>query len=133
MLRIALRGDDKGAAAAHAAQPVHPHQPRHALLAKCLALVAQLGTHARHAVGGIGVGMDCANALDEHRIGARAWARRAITPRVVAAGRDVQYSAHCVHRKVGLGFTKDIRAEKMARAYAHVYDHYFGAGQSAYQ
>jgi hypothetical protein len=29
-------------------------------------------------------------------------------------------------------FTKDIRAEKLARAYAHVYDHYFGAGQSAY-
>ena len=30
-------------------------------------------------------------------------------------------------------YTKDIRAEKMARAYAHVYDHYYGGGQSAYQ
>lgn len=29
-------------------------------------------------------------------------------------------------------FTKDIREEKVARAYAHVYDHYFGAGQSVY-
>ena len=30
-------------------------------------------------------------------------------------------------------FTRDIRQEKFARAYAHVYDHYFGAGGSAYQ
>jgi hypothetical protein len=30
-------------------------------------------------------------------------------------------------------YTKDIRVEKLARGYAHVYDHYFGAGQSAYQ
>ena len=29
-------------------------------------------------------------------------------------------------------FTKDVRAEKMARTYAHVYDHYFGAGKSVY-
>ena len=29
-------------------------------------------------------------------------------------------------------YTKDIRDEKVARAYAHVYDHYFGAGLSAY-
>jgi type I restriction enzyme R subunit len=29
-------------------------------------------------------------------------------------------------------YSKDVRAEKMARAYAHVYDHYFGDGQSAY-
>jgi type I restriction enzyme, R subunit len=29
-------------------------------------------------------------------------------------------------------FTKPIREEKAARAYAHVYDHYFGAGQSVY-
>ncbi len=29
-------------------------------------------------------------------------------------------------------YTKDIRVEKLARAYAHVYDHYFGAGSSAY-
>lgn len=28
---------------------------------------------------------------------------------------------------------KGIRTEKMARAYAHVYDHYYGAGRSAYQ
>ena len=35
-------------------------------------------------------------------------------------------------KRLPAAFTKDIRAEKMARAYAHVYDHYFGAGQSAY-
>jgi type I restriction enzyme R subunit len=35
-------------------------------------------------------------------------------------------------RRLPPGFTKDVRAEKLARAYAHVYDHYFGAGQSAY-
>ncbi len=29
-------------------------------------------------------------------------------------------------------YTRDVREEKQARAYAHVYDHYFGPGQSAY-
>lgn len=36
-------------------------------------------------------------------------------------------------RRLPPQYTRDIRTEKMARAYAHVYDHYFGAGQSAYQ
>ncbi|TDU32843.1 type I restriction enzyme R subunit [Panacagrimonas perspica] len=36
-------------------------------------------------------------------------------------------------RRLPAPFTKDIRAEKLARTYAHVYDHYFGAGQSVYQ
>ena len=35
-------------------------------------------------------------------------------------------------RRLPAPFTKDIRAEKLARTYAHVYDHYFGAGQSVY-
>jgi hypothetical protein len=35
-------------------------------------------------------------------------------------------------RRLPAPFTKDVRSEKMARAYAHVYDHYFGAGQSSY-
>lgn len=35
-------------------------------------------------------------------------------------------------RRLPSPFTKDVRTEKMARAYAHVYDHYFGAGQSSY-
>lgn len=35
-------------------------------------------------------------------------------------------------RKLPAPFTKDVREEKLARAYAHVYDHYFGSGQSAY-
>jgi type I restriction enzyme, R subunit len=35
-------------------------------------------------------------------------------------------------RRLPTPFTKDVRAEKMARAYAHVYDHYFGAGHSVY-
>jgi type I restriction enzyme, R subunit len=35
-------------------------------------------------------------------------------------------------RRLPAPFTKDVRTEKMARAYAHVYDHYFGAGQSSY-
>jgi type I restriction enzyme, R subunit len=30
-------------------------------------------------------------------------------------------------------FTRELREEKRARAYAHVYDHYYGAGQSAYE
>lgn len=36
-------------------------------------------------------------------------------------------------RRLPEQYSKDIRLEKMARAYAHVYDHYYGAGQSAYQ
>jgi type I restriction enzyme, R subunit len=36
-------------------------------------------------------------------------------------------------RRLPINYTKDIRDEKFARAYAHVYDHYFGAGVSAYQ
>lgn len=35
-------------------------------------------------------------------------------------------------RKLPPAFTREVREEKQARAYAHVYDHYFGAGQSAY-
>ena len=35
-------------------------------------------------------------------------------------------------RRLPAQYTKDIRVEKMARAYAHVYDHYFGAGRSAF-
>ena len=34
-------------------------------------------------------------------------------------------------RRLPAQYTKDVRAEKMARAYAHVYDHYAGGGQSA--
>ena len=34
-------------------------------------------------------------------------------------------------RRLPAQYTKDVRAEKMARAYAHVYDHYPGAGRSA--
>lgn len=36
-------------------------------------------------------------------------------------------------RRLPPSYTKNIRSEKMARSYAHVYDHYFGAGRSAYQ
>ena len=36
-------------------------------------------------------------------------------------------------RRLPSQYSRDIRSEKMARAYAHVYDHYFGAGQSVYQ
>jgi type I restriction enzyme, R subunit len=33
-------------------------------------------------------------------------------------------------RRLPAQYTKVVRAEKMARAYAHVYDHYAGAGQA---
>ena len=36
-------------------------------------------------------------------------------------------------RRLPIAFDKDMRSEKLARAYAHVYDHYFGAGASSYQ
>ena len=36
-------------------------------------------------------------------------------------------------RRLPAQYTKAVRTEKMARAYAHVYDHYFGAGRSAYR
>jgi len=35
-------------------------------------------------------------------------------------------------RRLPTPFTRDVQEEKRARAYAHVYDHYFGAGQSVY-
>lgn len=35
-------------------------------------------------------------------------------------------------RRLPEAYTRDIRTEKLARAYSHVYDHYFGAGTSAY-
>lgn len=35
-------------------------------------------------------------------------------------------------RRLPEPFTADIRSEKLARAYAHVYDHYFGQNESAY-
>ena len=36
-------------------------------------------------------------------------------------------------RRLPARYSKDIRSEKMARAYAHLYDHYYGAGRSAYE
>ncbi len=35
-------------------------------------------------------------------------------------------------RRLPEPYTRDVRNEKLARAYAHVYDHYFGAGNSVY-
>lgn len=35
-------------------------------------------------------------------------------------------------RKLPSPYTRDVREEKQARAYAHVYDHYFGGGESVY-
>jgi len=35
-------------------------------------------------------------------------------------------------RRLPPPFTKEVRAEELARAYVHVYDHYFGSGQSAF-
>ena len=34
-------------------------------------------------------------------------------------------------RRLPAAYTKDVRVEKMARAYAHVYDHYLGTGKNA--
>ena len=34
-------------------------------------------------------------------------------------------------RRLPAQYTKDIRSQKMARACAHVYDHYYRAGRSA--
>ncbi len=59
--------------------------------------------------------------------------------KLVLDWREKQQARAGVMQAIKLGmrglpdpFTKDIRAEKLARAYAHVYDHYFGAGQSVY-
>jgi type I restriction enzyme R subunit len=35
-------------------------------------------------------------------------------------------------RRLPAQYTQDLRTEKMTRAYAHVYDHYYGEGRSAY-
>jgi type I restriction enzyme R subunit len=35
-------------------------------------------------------------------------------------------------RRLPTAFDKDVRSEKLARTYAHIYDHYFGSGASTY-
>lgn len=35
-------------------------------------------------------------------------------------------------RRLPAPFTKDVREEKLARTYAHVYDHYSGAASSLF-
>lgn len=59
--------------------------------------------------------------------------------KLVLDWREKQQARAGVMQTIRLGmrglpppFTRDIRAEKLARAYAHVYDHYFGAGSSVY-
>ena len=46
------------------------------------------------------------------------------------AKAGVMHALRMELRRLPVQYTKDIRAEKMARAYAHVYDHYTGAGRN---
>lgn len=48
------------------------------------------------------------------------------------ARAGVMQAIKLTFRRLPPSFTRDVRDEKQARTYAHVYDHYFGAGHSAY-
>ncbi len=54
------------------------------------------------------------------------WREKQQAPAAVMQALKAQF------RRLPEPFTRDMREEKRARAYAHVYDHYFGAGVSAY-
>jgi hypothetical protein len=101
LLVVALGGHDIAAAAADTAQPGMMHRPGDALAADGRALLGQFRTDARHAVGGIGLGMALADAFAEHRIGQRSARGAAHLPVVEAAVRDTQHSAHRAHGEVG--------------------------------
>jgi hypothetical protein len=99
---IAPGGHDEAAPSADATDGVDPHQSRHALAADPHALIEQLGTYARHAIGRVRLGVDLANALDQYGVVDGTRGRRAIQPRVVAACRDLERAAHRLHRDAGL-------------------------------
>jgi len=101
-LGLALRRHDKATTPAHAAQAVQAHEACDPLAAHPRALIDELGTHPRHAVGRIRGGVNRPNPLDHHSILHGVLRRRAIAPGVKAAHRDSQYAAHRVHGEGGL-------------------------------
>lgn len=105
LARIALGGHREAAPAADTFQTRLAHQTCYTLAARDATVAAQLGAHARHAIGGVGGVMHAPDLLGEHRISDRAGAGRATLPVIVAAVRDTQHAAHRARAQgvVGVG------------------------------
>jgi transposase len=99
---ISPRRQQEASAPADAADGVGTHQPRHTLAVDLHTLIDQFGSFPRHAIRGIRLGMNCANALDQYGVAYRALGRGSVEPRVVAAGRDLKHAADPVHGNFGL-------------------------------
>src|SRR5829696_1461657 len=88
---------DRGLALApphHSRQPGLAHQPGDALAARTHAAVAQLGVHARPAVGGLALAVNHADLLEQFVVAALARRCRPVLPGVVAGSADAEHAAH---------------------------------------
>jgi len=75
--------------AAHTSNAGLRHQAGYALPAEALAIVAQLGTNSRHAVGFVRSLVHLADGFGQHRVGNHSRTWRAFPPVVVVARRDL--------------------------------------------
>jgi len=74
-------------------EPGLTHQPRDALATHADAAVAQLGVHARPAVGCLALPVDRADLAEQIVIAAPPRARRAALPGVKAGSADAEHAA----------------------------------------
>jgi hypothetical protein len=73
------------------------HQPRHPIAPDLSSLSAERSMHSRAAVATSAIAIHATDFLDQLAIGGRSHAFRSPSPRVVAAGTDVQHFAHHTH------------------------------------
>ena len=62
------------------------------------------------------------------------WMTR-LQPKVIASGTkaDVERTIRDFYIKLPKSYTPDLKKDKRVKTYAHIYENYFGAGQSVYQ
>jgi hypothetical protein len=89
-------------AATHALDPFLAHEATDALLTHALSSLMELGMNAWPAIGTIRPLVDRPNLLPQLGITPGSRARSTLSPRVVAAGGDIQHSAHGGDRIHGL-------------------------------
>jgi hypothetical protein len=73
------------------------HQPRHSIAPDLSSLRAERSMHTGTAVAPSAIAMNATDFLDQLAIGGRSHAFRSRSPRVVAAGTNVQHFAHHTH------------------------------------
>jgi hypothetical protein len=98
------------------------HQPRHSIAPNLSSLRAERSMHTRAAVATSAIAMHATDFLDQLAIGSRSHAFRSPSPRVIAAGTDVQHFAHHAnweHRSLIMDKAKSHFGgpEKMAMAF----------------